>query len=704
MLRTLVKKEQKRIFSSDDTAIMKQVLATHAPDGREVDLESLLGVIEETFHHSVPEDIDSVINQGTHSENIHTLAGDDKHALLEFDDITGFPDGLANIIHKISCELTCKCSGGSDAHASTLAILNMLSSYSWEAKVVISLGAFAINFGEFWLVAQLFATNPLAKSIALLKHMPNIVEHYKSLKTRFDAINLLIKAMLDVTKCIITFKNLPHQYIQDDQPPKSTATAHIPTATYWSLKSMVACTSQLKSLLGMNYDRYITATSEAWELSSLAHKVHTIHEHLKSILVLCYQNIEEKQHDEYHLMLVRIFEVTHIENTKILKALFCAKDDVHPLYHGSSKTRINVDVLRKKHVLLLISDLEISNEDIITLTQIYKDSKTHSDLHYEILWVPIVDTLTWNDSHQHKLEQLQSMMPWHMIHHPNLLEPAVVKYIKETWKFEKKTILVTLDQQGKVTSTNALHMMWIWRNRAYPFTSTKEDMLWREESWKLELLVDNIDHNILRWISEGKYICLYGGDDMEWIRKFTTLAAEIARSAGIHLEMVYVGKSGSRERTRKSSITISEENISNTWPDPTSVWYFWTRLESMLYSRTQHGKSIENDSILKEVLTLMGFDGSDQGWALISKGSTEMARANAEMTMTTLSEFQKWEGSVHVNGFVAALKGHMESLQTPHHCNRLILPGISGGIPEVVVCSECGKKMERFFMFRCCTD
>lgn len=52
---------------------------------------------------------------------------------------------------------------------------------------------------------------------------------------------------------------------------------------------------------------------------------------------------EEKQHDEYHLMLVRIFEVTHIENTKILKALFCAKDDVHPLYHGSSKTRVNLN-------------------------------------------------------------------------------------------------------------------------------------------------------------------------------------------------------------------------------------------------------------------------------------------------------------------------------------------------------------------------
>lgn len=152
-------------------------------------------------------------------------------------------------------QLTCKSSGGTDAHTSTLAILNMLSSYSWEDKLVISLGAFAIIFGEFWLVAELFATNPLAKSIALLKHMPDVIKHYNILKARFDSINQLIKAMMDVTKCIITFKNLPHQYIQDDQPPKSTATAdHIPTATYWSIKSMVACTSQLTSLLGMNYE------------------------------------------------------------------------------------------------------------------------------------------------------------------------------------------------------------------------------------------------------------------------------------------------------------------------------------------------------------------------------------------------------------------------------------------------------------------
>ncbi|KAI7731247.1 hypothetical protein M8C21_007647, partial [Ambrosia artemisiifolia] len=109
---------------------------------------------------------------------------------------------------------------------------------------------------------------------------------------------------------------------------------------------------------------YMTATSEAWELSSLAHKVDNIHEHLKELLILCMKNID---------------------NLKILKALFCAKDASHPLLDGSSKTRVNVDVLRKKTVLLLISDLDVSHEEILVLTQIYKDSRIQQGVHYEIV-------------------------------------------------------------------------------------------------------------------------------------------------------------------------------------------------------------------------------------------------------------------------------------------------------------------------------
>ncbi|KAJ9567929.1 hypothetical protein OSB04_003895 [Centaurea solstitialis] len=699
--------------------MMKQVVATHSPDGREVDLEPILNVVEETLRLAIPANIDGVIN-GTHNGHIDALAAEEKAAFVGFDGVDEL-DGLAHVIHKISCEVI------------------FLQVFGWSRRSCVNYSnpkhAFKLHVGseggdivggvcsQLWGVLARGSTichQPLAKSVAVLKQLPNIIEHYKSLQPRFDAINNLIKAMLDVTKCIIAFKNLPYQYLQDDTPPKSTALAHVPTAAYWSIKSMVACASQLTSLLGMNYE-YINATSEAWELSSLAHKVHNIHEHLKGLYILCCQNIgksltfcsfnnpkdtfEEKQHDEYFLMLVRIFEVSHLDNLKIIKALLCAKDDIHPLAHGSSKTRVNIDVLRKKTVLLLISDLEISHEEILALTQIYKESKTYPQIQYEVVWVPVVNDLTtWNDAHQHKLEQLQSMMTWHMLHHPTLLEPAVIKYIKQVWHFEKKPILVVLDPQGRVTSPNALHMVWIWQNNAYPFTSIKEEALWKEETWKLELLVDNIDGRILQWIAEEKYICLYGGDDLEWIRKFTKLARDIGKAAGIYLEMVYVGKSGTKERIRKISATISEEQLSHTWPDPTSVWYFWTRLESMLYSKIQDGKNFENDPVMKEVMTMMSFDGSDQGWALICRGSSEMTRANADLAFQSLTEYENWEGDAQEIGFVPALKAYLAKLHTPQHCNRLILPGISGGIPEVVVCSECGRTMEKFFMFRCCTD
>ncbi|GJZ78143.1 sieve element occlusion B-like protein [Tanacetum coccineum] len=655
----LVKKERRMFTSSDDSAMMKQV--THSPDGRDMVLKPILHVIEETLHHAIPASIEGVI-YGTHNGHVNALAREEKAGFAGFDDVDETPDGLAHVIHKISCEFSCKCSGGADAHASTIAILNKLSDYTWEAKVVISLGAFSVNVGEFWLVAQLFATNPLAKSVALLKQLPNIMEHYKSLEPRFDAVNVLIKAMLEVTKCIIEFKNLPCQYLQDDTPPKSTALTHIPTAAYWCIK-------------------------------------------------------KEKQHDEYFQMLVRIFDVTqsdnltHSDNLTVIEALFCAQDKFCPLLDGSSKTRVNVDVLRKKTVLLLISDLEISDEEVQVLTQIYIESKSQPesnsqlDLHYEVVWVPVVDHLmTWDDSHQHKLEKLQSMMKWNMLQDPKLLQPPVIKYIKQVWHFEKKPILVVLDPQGRVASPNALHMVWIWRNIAYPFTSKKEDALWKEESWSLKLLVESTDKHILPLIAEEEYICLYGGDDLKWIRSFTKLAADTAKEAEIKLNMVYMGKSGTIERIRKTSATIKEEKLNHTRPDPTSVWYYWTRLESMLYSKMQHGKSYKDDPIMKEVITMMSFDGSDQGWALICKGSSEMARANADLALMSLTEYENWELDAQQIGFVPALRAYLAKLHTPQHCNRLILPGISGGIPEVVICSECGRTMEKFFMFRCCTD
>ncbi|KAF9603057.1 hypothetical protein IFM89_033782 [Coptis chinensis] len=699
-LQQMIRGDRHLFSTSDDTVMMKQILGTHAPDGREVDVKPLLNVVEDILQRATPGTEGLV-----HPTNQAQLdAFDDKTHHVDF---LGMLEALAYTIHKISCEISCKCSGGGDAHATTLALFNTLSSYSWDAKVVLALAAFGVSYGEFWLVAKLYPTNPLAKSIALLKQLPDILEHNESLRPRFDALKNLIKEMLEVTQCIVEFKELPPQYINHETPVMSMALAHIPTAVYWTIRSVVACSSQIIGLIGLGHE-YITSTTEAWELSSLAHKVNNIHGHLRKQLALCYQHIDEKRHIEAYQTLVRLFETIHIDNMKILRALIYAHDDLLPLYDGSTKKRVNLDILRRKNVLLLISDIDISHEELSILDQMYKESRQQPgrpESFYEVVWLPVVDRSTpWTEEKQKNFETLQNMMPWYSVYHPSLLDPAVIKYIKDMWKFAKKPILVVLDPQGRVANQNALHMMWIWGSLAFPFTSVREDGLWREETWRMELLVDGIDQNILNWISEGRLICLYGGEDIDWIRKFTLAARAVSVSIRSPIELVYVGKSNPRERVRKNNAIITTEKLSHTWPDLTSIWFFWVRLESMWYSKMQHGKTVENDHIMQEIMTMLSFDGSEQGWAVISRGSAEMAKAKGETALTSFIEIDQWRPHVDEKGFVPALNDHLHQLHTPHHCNRLILPGTTGSIPEMVVCSECGRAMEKYIMYRCCTD
>ena len=122
---------------------------------------------------------------------------------------------------------------------------------------MLALAAFAVTYGKFWLVVQVYPTNPLAKSVAFLKQMPEIIQRGESLKPKFEALNNLIKAMLDVTKCIVQFTELPSQYISPNTPEMVTAAAYIRTAVYWTIRSIVACASQIMGFIGMT-QKYVT--------------------------------------------------------------------------------------------------------------------------------------------------------------------------------------------------------------------------------------------------------------------------------------------------------------------------------------------------------------------------------------------------------------------------------------------------------------
>ncbi|XP_021807647.1 protein SIEVE ELEMENT OCCLUSION B-like [Prunus avium] len=698
-LKNVNMRDKRTSPQSDDSALVRQIRETHSPGrSHSVNVNQILQVIEEIFHRASHSTAGVLVGTRELAATV-----EDRPTLPSVDVLF---HGLSYLIQKIYCEISCQCSGGGDVHATTMELLRTLSNYSWEAKVVLTLAAFAVYYGEFWLVAQLCTSDPLAKSVAILKQLSDIVEHATSVKPQIEAIDNLIKAITNVTKRIVEYGEmvkLESHYISEDTPPLSIALAHIPAAAYWVIRGILASASHVAILAGSRHE-YIASTTEVWELSSLAHKLNNIHDHLTSELENCRRYIVAKRYDEDYETLKRLFQSLHLDNLKNLRALISHKDDAQPLQISATKSRYSLEVLRRRHVLLLITDLSLSNEEIQILEHIYKEQQNRAEVEYEIVWLPVVDVTTW-DEKRFRFEELKSKMQWYVVHDPLIIEPPVIKFIRNDWHFDKKMIIVSLDPQGRVSSLNAVHMLWVWGNLAFPFTDEKEQALWNAESWRLQLVADGIDSNILDWIDKGKYICLYGGDDLEWIRKFTVRAKAVAGLAGISLELLYVGRStATRERIRKVNKVIETENLSRFWPDYTSNWFFWSRMDSMRCSKAKHHKTVEIDGILKEVMTLLSYDGSDQGWVMVWKGSNETARGNGKLALDTLDDFEAWKNQAADSGFVPALKAELIRRHTPHHCTRLIIPGFGPDIPDRVECAECGKEMEKFFMFRCCTD
>lgn len=128
----------------------------------------------------------------------------------------------------------------------------MLANYAWDAKAAIALASFSIIYGQFWLVGNLFLDDPLAKSVAVLKQFPDIINgHSDVLKPRFQTINGLIKVSLELTRYIAEFRSLPSKYISDDAEPIIAASTYIPMAVYWIIRSLVACSSQVTEIHGL---------------------------------------------------------------------------------------------------------------------------------------------------------------------------------------------------------------------------------------------------------------------------------------------------------------------------------------------------------------------------------------------------------------------------------------------------------------------
>ncbi|KAH1215901.1 Protein SIEVE ELEMENT OCCLUSION B [Glycine max] len=131
-------------------------------------------------------------------------------------------------------QMICTARGEQYAHQTTMLILEQLRDYSWDAKAVIVLGAFALEYGKFWQLAHIPRDIKLGKSLAELNGLQSIMGNVQHLAN----FNSLVQKIEQVVKCITDWKKMITVEYNVKDVPSLTDTLHlIPVLAYWTIST-----------------------------------------------------------------------------------------------------------------------------------------------------------------------------------------------------------------------------------------------------------------------------------------------------------------------------------------------------------------------------------------------------------------------------------------------------------------------------------
>lgn len=127
-------------------------------------------------------------------------------------------------------------SGVEKAHQTTMRILQQLRTFSWDAKALIALAAFSLDYGSFWNLYQVPSSDQLGNSLKQLNHIQQ-----RQQVLIVDIYNLVVLVMEAVQKINEWGNWSTIGYDTEDVPALSDALQEIPLVVYWAIASLVAC-------------------------------------------------------------------------------------------------------------------------------------------------------------------------------------------------------------------------------------------------------------------------------------------------------------------------------------------------------------------------------------------------------------------------------------------------------------------------------
>ncbi|XP_074267780.1 protein SIEVE ELEMENT OCCLUSION B-like [Silene latifolia] len=575
-----------------DSYLLSKILEFHKPTYREPVFDSLLTIVK-----AINERATGTI--GEHSKDALLEGGKGTYALQDL----GVDTKVQDIIRDLSYQVTSEILNGKDAHYITMKLLNLLPNFYFINKMILILTALALTFGDFCLLIRIYADNAINGQELTCEEKNT----YRNIQ--FKA-NEFIKYVDNLNK-----------YRQYD----GTA-----VLVYWVVRCAIVATTQLVMLSSRGLDQYLVGIRGFPTLKEF--------DKLESLNVDIMLKISESEMLEKGQKPIKS---RLVDKNDIIKSIITPEIDVSPLYHGVTKSKDELDALNGKRVLLLISGLDIAPEDIKNLKHI--TINPNSD---EIVWIPIVNP---NPSIEiiTQLETLQNSMPWYSVHQPSkTITEDAINYFTKQWNFISTPILILLSPFGEVLNKTAIHMVRIWQNLSFDkLTSYKSELQrWRRETWNLKLLLNHIDPLIQKWIQDEKYIFLYGGNDIEWIRAFIRQAGSLASVLHIHIEMVYVGISHNKDQVCRLQEIITMEKLSYCLPESSGA-YFRSRLDSMIYSIIEFKLSMGvnfprgTEVLLEEIRRFQ----RHEEWALLAKGSTILVNGSGSIALNALEQIEKWK-------------------------------------------------------------
>ncbi|KAE8705503.1 putative Sieve element occlusion e [Hibiscus syriacus] len=614
-----------------DEVLIKKLLLSHDPDRRRLNSEMLLSAVENIMFYATTSEepvTPCLVSDESDKANLKSNIGNIE--LIES------PEPLMHTIYKVAHEMLCKCPGKGDLHTRTMALFDLLGSHRWDAKVALAMAAFATSYGEFSLIMQLRPHIPLAVSVANFKQLPS---NMRMLKPQLNALRLLFKTMVDLTKCVIEFEALYIVHVGLNIDNLATMKSKIYVTAYWIIRSTLVCSSQITSLMAMKpeqvhvltsnfsyFCRYSNIKKAALELLSLEYMLSNMYRHLRPLVDACCQQRE----DQLNQKLLNFFKKSHIDNQEVLRML-------------SSSIRA---------VVFLVNQ---------TYDHPHREKVEGS---YAIIWVPISSSEVWTNADERWFNFLSNSVPFYSVRKPWSLNSTVINFMKQEWNYRGEAIMVVLDSEGTITSSNALDMVFIWGPRAYPFSLSRENELWDGQQWTIQFITNEILPILTQRVEEGRNICLYGSENLDWIKEFNAKMKDI-KDAGMQLAMIYV------ECMRRSKSRLGND-----------------------------GSTEPTDHVLVEVLALL-HNIDTNGWAVFGKGSsTDVVKVRGDEIIRCSNLFRQWGDNVARLEFIDALRTVLEPPLVEGPCDHTQVVPYSEGLRQGnIVCHKCKRLMKKFIVF-----